>query len=1647
MQGDYSGKPTQVTVNQRALVDKVLARYPEEFTVFRELVQNADDARAKNVEIEFQTGDYIPKPPEDKTTNGTNFDLTNVKVSKWVVRNDGDELQEQDWDRLTRIAAGNPDEQKIGAFGVGFFSVFSITESPVVISGDRCIKMYYDGDQLMVQPGGCEATKWTVIEMAVKDEQLPMPNPFGLSRFLCTAVTFLVNIKTVTLLFNGNLLSEITKSRGTEVEIKDLPKDLKRKRNSGFMRVDSVKMIPQEVKVTLTNLACSAGSKRLRANKTIAEKGNINPAQRSGFFDKLLGKPEPNGARSIPHSSPRSAVSVAQYMFYSARISSTPSTGIVSGLKAATKKNPPSNFPYEAVHFTMDQYQRVMQDGNKDENIGSVFRGSQGLCSEEAEGHGSRLFIGQSTAETSGIAVHLSSRFIPTVERGSIDLNNSQVAKWNEELLYVGGFLTRLIYERAMKDIRNRWPESPSPLKDHLREEAMYTMACFTLRQSTPDPKVGRLLQDAFFNCSASQSFPILSNLGIRDSVDVRQPCPTFERFMKERPVLDSKLWPIESTIVEQLPEKYTVKAHTFGDVKEEFDRRIFTEEDMVECVGWWVDTFGTPTHQTIATDQVAVRRDEVLSVAKFRSSKPPHQVIMLSTIKKFVDRRPVYSFIRNDDPLPPDTIPLPFTRTLDADKVRAALGWEHLTIVDWIEYLVNPKSDLSQEIRKNSAFSEKVLTALRTSWPSIKSSDRNTVVALMRSVECIPTNRGHYKPEDAYFPEADLFDELPVVQLPSQLDSVLDSLGVRRYLDWDKVENRLDFRDHSMIRLVPYLQAVRPHMGDKFRVVAQLRIFASETGSRHCIRELYHPHPTHRILGLPVLRWNDEPALGQFGPTFDAALSDFLHDVGLQRYPPLKLIIEKASSKDVTVRQSAYDFFVLNLESYYDKYNPADFPEFAFLPCGKESKPTQFGTPEEVFTSSEWEVFGFRTIHKSVPPKLQARLKVKERPSGAAIIKAMKQNPPPNRATAEKWFKLVGRGGFSADELAEVSNLKIVPVQFAPLTASPDGKNPDPVAPKKCFYERPDPAKVHHYVLFTYVDYGQTAKRFLKMCGAKPNPDCSDIVEAMMANPQRYLDQIELYLEKHGDKAQAYNRYLDDLRQVAAGYHSLSTDLRAQIKKAPIFLSFRKKPCPPDSAVDGESQEYALKHAHEVLIADDMESHRLFGKYIFVAPKEEVFENFYRDYGSESLSANVDHVVNHGPFLVKLQTKAKDRHYHVFERLKIFLHDQDSTRRSGFDIMQWKNEGAFTVKYCKTLKISKSLQWKHQPDHSKPLLPICEEALAGIKRTTGNDTLWLKEQSKDSKNDWYDVAVALCRIIFITHKTHDTLLLMTILEADLEDLKRRGYDVDAIKRNFDRQAERADHPQPAPGDPQKLEDNHHSTKLLLAPLVNWAKGFKDIFKQKKNQPGEFVQNDMNEMVSEALKMCESDADQDRQQNQDKSTGGKKQRDVKYCGRRMDLDRCEKRTKNCMPVFKTRGSGDPPEGELEAFSNILEDLRDLFGLGPKKLHIFWQPDDTDLMGFNRSNAIYLNLGHYSTKHAHLSSDDSSRATMYAAWYFVIAHEIAHNKAFFHDEDHELLFSSIAQTRLIAFKKLLEEKAPNAAVITVNCHPVTNSENA
>ena len=68
-----------------------------------------------------------------------------------MVTNDGHVFKPTDWARLKRIAEGNPDETKIGAFGVGFYSVFADCEEPLVRSGKEAMAFYWKENALFTR--------------------------------------------------------------------------------------------------------------------------------------------------------------------------------------------------------------------------------------------------------------------------------------------------------------------------------------------------------------------------------------------------------------------------------------------------------------------------------------------------------------------------------------------------------------------------------------------------------------------------------------------------------------------------------------------------------------------------------------------------------------------------------------------------------------------------------------------------------------------------------------------------------------------------------------------------------------------------------------------------------------------------------------------------------------------------------------------------------------------------------------------------------------------------------------------------------------------------------------------------------------------------------------------------------------------------------------------------------------------------------------------------------------------------------------------------------------------------------------------------------------------------------------------------------
>lgn len=1622
--------PKRVEVNQRALVDKVLARYPEEFTVFRELLQNADDARATKVLIEFQTKDYVTHSVgANGKTNGINGttdipDLLRTKLYTWVVRNNGDYFEDKDWGRLTKIADGNPDEQKIGAFGVGFYSVFGVTDSPMVLSGGKSLSIFFQGDQLYTLDDTCAQSEWTSIQMVLKEDmQVPAPKPFDLARFLAATMTFMSSVENAHVYFDNKIFMKIAKSRQVPSPIR-VPKHMIPRSKEDTMHIKGLSVVTQEITVELTDWARAAGTKMTSTHRSGHEVQSKDPVKRKGFWDSSkretpkVAKVTKALSRASTYDHVPWVTHNAKYAVYSAQVTTTPSKDLHKGLRAMTKKDPPTHFDFEMVYFSKEELDARAAEEKSDPDMGSIFRGPQGLFPQlDRDGeYMSRIFIGQSTAQTTGIGGHMSGRFIPTVERGSIDLTNGHIAKWNQELLYVGGFLARFVYEQEIRKVQDAWPVVNGvvvPTADSRasasREKALYAMRYFTFQPSTPDAKVSKILQDAFFDCfdySSNVHFPILTNSGVRDTKDVREIHADFSSFMKMVPTQLPTSPGDPPSLVDSLPEKYGVRAYTFSDVVKELKGRTLQEEEMIGCLRWWVN-FISSLEADEERESTLTFLSNLTDNAKSRIGNST-RVIELCYITKFVDSTVWLPWLQSDDALPPDTIPFSFTRVLDRRYISSSLLWQPMTVVDWLSHLISPQIDAAHDIRKNATYSNRVLGVLGNIWPTMSSDMKSQAKDLMQDVPWIATNLGFRPPGGAYFPEADVFRDLPVVSVnlfDQQILTVLSELGVKRHLNFEELFAKADkLSTWSATEMIRYL-STDPDAMERLEDIRKYAVFPCDKGGKYCITNLYLPHGEIRPLGLPILAWSRRIDK-------DSEDEQLLTDMGFLRHPPLEKLIEIAGGPDPKVQRAAFGYLASKFDELYDtEYDPSKYGDMPFIPAILDGHEC-VGAYEEVYSDPSWALMGFQKVHPSVDRKIVGRLRLREAPSAKQVIEVFRNNPPKDETTAVKWFAfLATKQVLSPGDLQQIAEIPIVPVVEPIPQGHSNSVEPRLVPPRECFIGGGQYGEGHLYRrLFTFVDFDERANRFLKACGVKTKPDCSDVVHILMKDPKDFLKKAGA----EGDP----EKYLVELRGIAVGYEGLSEEDKKRMKTAPIFVGYRTSKSSTDHSALVVRDEFQLVPASKVLLADDMENRRIFGEFVWLAPQDELLEKLYESVGSGYLSAHIKYNVKPDSEQTKW-TRCEEVRKAILEKLPIFLHEFDEQRlKQASAHRKWDDKSRFVVKGCRDLKVDKRL------DSNYRIVAECQreshEFIVSAEITTeenGRVVLWLK---KTESLDMYDVAVALCRLLFKTHKKHDVLSLMTILETDKEVLRKRGYDVDRIEQAHeaakleDKQKEEAREKEARNKHSDGSGRGHHSRgntpfRSRLFDFFRWQSGKNTSVDVKK------IDDAIKELMEQCTKGQANLKEQQEIRNREHSGAGRKLKDVKYCTELkstalefVDVGGAA----GLIPVWRQITARAAIPGELTDFANIVHGLNGVLNLSNNEqgiFNIFWHPEDPDLMGFNRNRLIFLNLAHYTTK----LESGMTPGQAYIHWYYIILHEIAHNKTPFHDEHHELLVSALS----------------------------------
>jgi hypothetical protein len=987
-----------VTVNTRALIDKVLARYSGEWTTLRELLQNAADAQASTVTIKFETlpSAHVPLSNTTDKAEVLKHVLLHHTLRRLLVTNDGLPFGVNDWSRLKRIAEGNPDETKIGAFGVGFYSVFADCEEPFVSSGNEAMAFYWKGNSLFtrrLQLPPAEGNPNTSFVLDYRNTTTPMPNLLSICQFLATSLTF-VALQNIELWVDDCQILSLKKKSAPSIAV-PIARDVETKTKEGLMKVCSMERESVQMDATFMNVVgwkpqIPATPKPGSYDHAYGTTSADVPSLRS-FFSRLTSSTshaqlktkamrDEKALQDIVLENLTGTTTANVFLRVTTAVIKTHiGTSFATELERATKKPPPKTTKLAILTASYDEIEASVEENPVAKGVDifqSVLPGKK---------PGGRVFIGFPTHQTTGAGMHLSApSVIPTVERESIDLNARWVRTWNHEMLRVAGIMARLAFSNEMTDLSAKIKRATEQnghgtkvTKDEIAQfmpEALHTLKTFTFGESTPSSQVSQIIEEAFWTAYKKPSIEIYSTRGVLPTTKVRLATEDLSGFVEGIPVVPEAL--ADGDFVNKLKEFGLITEITIGDVKQELEAKALTKTQLIQFIGW-------AGRKAITGDIDGPTINSLMDVAVAMTGEVEGSgdVITLGGIKNYLS----VNKIPPEVPIPPTTIPFQFTRASSINELQA-LGWEPLEIVPWLRFLIetNANRPVDQSLTTVS-FAAQVLKILSGAWDGLSQSSKATVVNLLQPIAVVPTKSGMKKPGEAFFASVKLFDDLPTVtSCPGVKEKFFAAIGVRKTVDLETIFTRLlspageakqgeRTTSSRHMELIKYLASVRDDIPpEDMKRLKNTPICPAEAGPRgmeatqgtarlYKVSELFEPKDSLRNLGLPILQWPGPPGSYRQG----SAEGRFLSNLGIRAFPSVPELIDMMASEDMAVREKSMIYFISNHHiNGYAAFEVGSSTKL-FLPL--EGDQNHLVSPAECFTNQECAVLGFSILKKEL--------------------------------------------------------------------------------------------------------------------------------------------------------------------------------------------------------------------------------------------------------------------------------------------------------------------------------------------------------------------------------------------------------------------------------------------------------------------------------------------------------------------------------------------------------------------------------------------------------------------------------------------------------------------------------------------------------
>jgi hypothetical protein len=301
-------------------------------------------------------------------------------------------------------------------------------------------------------------------------------------------------------------------------------------------------------------------------------------------------------------------------------------------------------------------------------------------------------------------------------------------------------------------------------------------------------------MEAAFFACSSSGNFPLITTKGVCNAADLRLPDSTFSGFLKDIPTLPEEIMSGAPLMVSSLQGRGLIKAITFQDVLQELQSRPLTQTEFVACLNWWTSVFREGDRDLLLPMRAQLIDSLVLSINENDGQK----IIALSAIKFFINPRTPAGNIPTEGPSPEQLLPVSISKLFKPEVLSSCFPWTEFTIVQWIRFLCE-SGDMQVEfdINLSPSWAERVLGMISRAWPTLSSASKTDIIQLLRLKTCIPTSSGMILPEQAYFPNVNIFGDLPIVVFPGgliikgTLERVLQDIGVRKHVELQIIFNR----------------------------------------------------------------------------------------------------------------------------------------------------------------------------------------------------------------------------------------------------------------------------------------------------------------------------------------------------------------------------------------------------------------------------------------------------------------------------------------------------------------------------------------------------------------------------------------------------------------------------------------------------------------------------------------------------------------------------------------------------------------------------------------------------------------------------------------------------------------------------------------